>query len=122
MTTNSDLKNDYGPVRVDLPGGTVDTGLMKVGVFLGDHVKTGIGTVLNTGTVVGVGTNVFGGGMPPKSLPPFSWAAPGDVAPFRWEKFLQVARVVTSRRDQPWTPGVEAILRRLWERTHGPTA
>lgn len=119
LTTNSDLKNDYGPVRVELPGGTVDTGMMKVGVFLGDHVKTGIGTVLNTGSVVGAGSNVFGGGMPPKALPPYSWAGGGQVVPFRWEKFLQVARVVAARRDQPWTPGVEAILRRLWERTHG---
>lgn len=119
LTTNSDLKNDYGPVRVELPDGTLDTGLKKVGAFLGDHVKTGIGTVLNTGAVVGVGSNVFGGGMPPKSLPPFSWAGGGQVVPFRWEKFLQVARIVTARRDQPWTPGIEAVLRRLWERTHG---
>ena len=119
LTTNSDLKNDYGPVRVESPGGTVDTGLKKAGAFLGDHVKTGIGTVLNTGSVVGVGSNVFGGGMPPKALPPFSWAGGGQVVPFRWEKFLQVARVVTARREQPRTPGVEAILHRLWQRTHG---
>lgn len=119
LTTNSDLKNDYGPVRVQLPGGTIDTGLKKVGAFLGDHVKTGIGTVLNTGSVVGVGSNVFGGGMPPKTLPPYSWAGGGQVVPFRWDKFLQVARVVTARRNEPWTPGVEAILRRLWEDTHG---
>ena len=119
LTTNSDLKNDYGPVRVDLPSGTVDTRLMKVGVFLGDHVKTGIGTVLNTGSVVGAGSNVFGGGMPPKALPPYSWAGGGTVTPFRWEKFLGVARTVAARRDQPWTPGVEAVLRRLWDATHG---
>lgn len=119
LTTNSDLKNDYGPVRVELPTGTVDTGAMKVGVFLGDHVKTGIGTVLNTGTVVGAGSNVFGGGMPPKSLPPFSWYGGGGATPFRWEKFVEVARTVTSRRNQPWTPGSEETLHRLWEATHG---
>ena len=119
LTTNSDLKNDYGPVRVDLPGGTVDTGLMKVGALLGDHVKTGIGTVLNTGTVVGAGSNVFGGGMPPKAIPPFSWVGGGAVVPYRWEKFLQVAQTVVARRDQPWTPGVEAVLHRLWTATHG---
>jgi hypothetical protein len=119
LTTNSDLKNDYGPVRVQLASGTVDTGLMKVGVFLGDHVKTGIGTVLNTGTVVGAGSNVFGGGMPPKALPPFSWAGNGAVTAFRWDKFLEVAKVVLSRRDERWTPGVEAVLHRLWRSTHG---
>ena len=119
LTTNSDLKNDYGPVRVDLPSGTVDTGRKKVGVFLGDHVKTGIGTVLNTGSVVGAGTNVFGGGMPPKVLPPFSWAGGGSVVPFRWEKFEEVARVAMSRRNQPLTAGMTRILRALWDRTHG---
>jgi len=119
LTTNSDLKNDYGPVRVDLPCGTVDTGRMKVGVFLGDHVKTGIGTVLNTGSVVGAGTNVFGGGMPPKVLPPFSWAGGGSVVPFRWEKFEEVARVAMARRNQPLTPGLEGTLRALWDRVHG---
>lgn len=119
LTTNSDLKNDYGTVRVELPSGTVDTKLMKVGAFLGDHVKTGIGTVLNTGSVVGAGSNVFGGGMPPKALPPYSWAGAGSVTAFRWEKFRDVARTVTARRNQPWTPGVEAVLKRLWDATHG---
>lgn len=119
LTTNSDLKNDYGTVRVELPSGTVDTRLMKVGVFLGDHVKTGIGTVLNTGSVVGAGSNVFGGGMPTKALAPYSWAGAGSVTPYRWEKFVDVARTVTRRRDQPWTPGVEAVLKRLWDATHG---
>lgn len=126
LTTNSDLKNDYGPVRVELGPDPAtgaarihDTGRKKVGVFLGDHVKTGIGTVLNTGSVVGAGSNVFGGGMPAKHLPPFSWAGGGSVVPFRWEKFLEVARIVVARRDQPWTPGVEAVLRALWETTHG---
>lgn len=142
LTTNSDLKNDYGPVRVDLgPGPTprdpagdgpprahgeeraahrvVDTERKKVGVFLGDHVKTGIGTVLNTGSVVGAGSNVFGGGMPPKYLPPFSWAGGGSVTPFRWDKFVGVARIVVGRRDQPWTSGAEAVLRALWDATHG---
>ncbi len=54
-----------------------DTGLMKVGCFLGDHVKTGIGTFLNTGTVVGAGSNLFGGRMPPTYVPPFSWGTRG---------------------------------------------
>ncbi len=119
LTTNSDLKNNYGSVRVELPSGPVDTGLMKVGAFLGDHVKTGIGTVLNTGSVVGAGSNVFGGGMPPKLLSPFSWAGGGSVVPFRWAKFLEVAKVVVARRGEPWTSGVEQVLRGLWEDTHG---
>lgn len=124
LTTNSDLKNDYGPVRVTLPDpagapATLDTGLMKVGVFLADHVKTGIGTVLNTGAVVGAGSNVFGGGMPPGWIPPFSWVGAGRTEPYRWGKFVRVARTAMGRRDQDLTEGCEAVLRALWERTHG---
>lgn len=119
LTTGSDLRNDYRPVRVGIPGGPQDSGLLKVGVFLGDHVRTGIGTLLNSGTVVGAGSALFGGGMAPKSVPPFTWAGPGEASVYRWESFLDTARTVVARRDQPWTPGVERILRRLHETAHG---
>jgi UDP-N-acetylglucosamine diphosphorylase / glucose-1-phosphate thymidylyltransferase / UDP-N-acetylgalactosamine diphosphorylase / glucosamine-1-phosphate N-acetyltransferase / galactosamine-1-phosphate N-acetyltransferase len=60
LTTNSDLKNNYGTIRMWTPGGETDTGLIKLGCLLGDYVKTGIGALLNTGTVVGAGSNLFG--------------------------------------------------------------
>jgi len=53
LTTTSDLKNNYGPVRVSIGGKVHDTGESKVGAFLGDHVKTAIGTLLTTGAVAG---------------------------------------------------------------------
>ncbi|NJD19551.1 MAG: hypothetical protein FIA95_09770, partial [Gemmatimonadetes bacterium] len=74
-TSNSDLKNTLGTIRVWTPAGEEDSGLVKVGCLLGDHVKTGIGTLLNTGTVIGAGSNVFGGVMPPRVVPPFAWGA-----------------------------------------------
>ncbi len=119
-TTNSDLKNSYGMVRVTLPAGRIDTGLLKVGVFLGDHVKTGIGTLLTTGGVVGVGSNVFGGtGVAPASLPPFSWVGPSGAEPVRFDRFLEIAGAAMARRDHHLTGGVEGVLRRVWARTHG---
>ncbi len=119
-TTNSDLKNNYGPVRVELPDERVDTGLTKVGVFLGDHVKTGIGTLLTTGGVVGAGSNVFGGGaVAPRHLHAFTWAASGQLEPFRFDRFLEVAHAAMARRAQSLTPGVAAVLQRLWTRAHG---
>lgn len=122
-TTNSDLKNNYGPVRVRLAHGDHDTGLTKVGVFLGDHAKTGIGTLLTTGGVVAAGSNVFGGGgVPPRHVPPFAWGGADGLVPYRWEKFVETARTVMARRDQELTPGVEAVLRRHWQETHGPDA
>lgn len=118
-TINSDLKNNYGTVRVWTPEGEVDTGLVKVGCFLGDHVKTGIGTTLNTGAVVGAGTNLFGGVMPPTVVPPFSWGRGPDLQPFRLEKLLEVAERAMARRDRALTPGVRAVLERAWQATHG---
>jgi UDP-N-acetylglucosamine diphosphorylase/glucosamine-1-phosphate N-acetyltransferase len=117
LTTNSDLKNNYGPVRVGGPQGPVDTGLTKVGAFLGDHVKTGIGTLLNTGTVVGAGSNIFGGLMPPLFVPPFSWGRGHELTEYRLDKFLDVARRAMARRDLELDQAAETVLRRAWEAT-----
>ena len=122
FTTNSDLKNNYRPVRVWTLEGEVDTGLLKVGCFVGDHVKTGIGTVLNTGTVIGAGSNVFGGVMPPTVVPPFSWGSGPDLRDHRLSKFLETAARAMARRNQKLTPGVERILCEAWESTAGRRA
>jgi UDP-N-acetylglucosamine diphosphorylase/glucosamine-1-phosphate N-acetyltransferase len=118
LTTNSDLKNNYGSIRVWTPEGPRDTGLVKVGCFLGDHVKTGIGTVLNTGTVVGVGSNIFGGLMPPSVVPPFSWGVGMDLTPHRLDKFFETAEIAMARRGRSLTPGVRAVLERVWQAAH----
>ncbi len=116
LTTNSDLKNNYGPIRVWTPAGEVRTGQRKIGCFLGDHVKTAIGTLLNTGTVIGAGANVFGG-MPPRYLPPFSWGA-AETAYGR-DRFLEAAATVMGRRDVELNDRQEALLRRAWDLARG---
>ena len=117
LTTNSDLKNNYGSVRVHTPEGTVDTGLIKVGCFLGDHVKTGIGTLLPTGCVVGVGSNLFGGLMAPVQVPPFSWGSGERLEEYEIERFLDAASLAMSRRDASLDEGGRALLQQAWERT-----
>jgi UDP-N-acetylglucosamine diphosphorylase / glucose-1-phosphate thymidylyltransferase / UDP-N-acetylgalactosamine diphosphorylase / glucosamine-1-phosphate N-acetyltransferase / galactosamine-1-phosphate N-acetyltransferase len=112
MTTNSDLKNNYSTIRIWTPQGEVDTKQMKLGAFLGDHVKTAIGTLLNTGTVIGAGANVFGG-MPPKYLPPFSWGADGEYA---FDKFIQTASVAMQRRNVQLSNSQRDMLARAWNR------
>lgn len=121
LTTNSDLKNTYGTVRVPVsPSETVDTGLIKIGVLLGDHVKTGIGTLLNTGTVVGTGSTLFaGGGLPPRWVPPFSWGAGATLAPYRLEAFLDVAERAMARRDVVLESEERRALIALWHAVHG---
>jgi UDP-N-acetylglucosamine diphosphorylase/glucosamine-1-phosphate N-acetyltransferase len=96
-TTTSNLKNTYGTVQLWTPRGLRDTGLQFFGTAFGDHVKTGIGLRLSTGTVLGAGANVFDG-MPPKVVPPFAW---GDGSPYDTydaEKFVQVVAKAMARR------------------------
>ncbi|MEO7102901.1 MAG: putative sugar nucleotidyl transferase [Gemmatimonadaceae bacterium] len=97
-TTTSNLKNTYGSVHLWTPGGLVDTQQQFLGTMFGDHVKTGIGTLLNTGTVLGAAANIFGGALHPKHVPAFAW---GDVEPYKTyklDKFLEVAAHVMQRR------------------------
>ncbi len=116
MTTNSDLRNDYREVRVRTGAGAVPSGLTKLGCFVGDHVKTGIGTLLNTGAVIGAGCNVFGGTGPTHNLPPFRWGATPDSPPFRLDRFLDATTRAMSRRGVPLTPETRAVLERAWLR------
>jgi UDP-N-acetylglucosamine diphosphorylase/glucosamine-1-phosphate N-acetyltransferase len=116
-TCNSDLKNNYSPVRVWTLDGERDTGMLKVGCFMGDHVKTGIGTMLNTGTVVGAASNVFGAQMPPPVVPPFSWGSGTDLRDYRFDRFLESAERSMARRDRQLTPGMRGILNRAWQET-----
>lgn len=98
-TITSNLKNTYGSVQLWTPAGMRDTGVSKLGSLIGDHAKTGIGTRLNTGSVIGAGANVFGAAMPPKYVPPFTWMDGEKVTEFRLAKFLEIATRVMSRRS-----------------------
>ncbi len=88
ITSNSDLRNDYGEVFVPLGGDPVGTGQAKVGCFLGDHTRTGLGSMMNTGTAVGVMCNILPAGplcrsTSPRS-PPSSTA--GSRPASRWSR------------------------------------
>lgn len=113
-TTNSDLKNNYGTIRLWTPSGEVETGETKLGCFLGDHVKTAIGTLLNTGTVVGAGANLFGAAPPPKYVPPFAWGTDAPAGMYSLEKFLEATEVIMGRRSVEATDGQREVLRRIW--------
>jgi UDP-N-acetylglucosamine diphosphorylase/glucosamine-1-phosphate N-acetyltransferase len=118
LTTNSDLKNNYSPVRVMLKGEMVDSGLVKVGSFLGDHVKTGIGTLLGTGMVVGFATNIFGGGMiREKSIPSFYWGDTSKLEEFELEKAIKTAQNVMERRNVELMKEERLLFRKIFEMT-----
>jgi UDP-N-acetylglucosamine diphosphorylase/glucosamine-1-phosphate N-acetyltransferase len=119
-TNNSNLRNDYGEVTAYAPteGDFVPTGRQFAGLFMGDHSKCGINTMLDTGTVVGTCCNLYGGDFPPRYVPPFSWGSSRDgFTTYRLEKALSVAEHVMGRRDVPFTEADAALLRALHERT-----
>jgi UDP-N-acetylglucosamine diphosphorylase/glucosamine-1-phosphate N-acetyltransferase len=117
-TTNSDLKNDYGAVKVWKDGKEFSTGEAKVGSFLGDHVKTGIGTLLNTGIQIGFSANLYGGALfEKKFIPSFAWGTPGRMVPYKVDKAIEVARTVKARRNQTLSADEERLFRTIYEKT-----
>ena len=98
LTTTSNLKNTYGSVQLWTPSGTRDSGQQFLGTMFGDHVKTGIGMMLSTGTVLGAGANIYGSHAPPKAVTPFSWGDGEPYAEFELSKFLVTAERMMDRR------------------------
>jgi UDP-N-acetylglucosamine diphosphorylase/glucosamine-1-phosphate N-acetyltransferase len=114
-TNTSDLKNNYGTVRLAIAGRQINTGRIFVGSLIGDHVKTAINTMLNTGTVIGAGANVFGAGFPPKSIPAFAWGGFEGGERYRLDQAIEVAARVMGRRKVPMTSADETLLRYLYD-------
>jgi len=113
-TNNSNLKNNYGKVKAyHYPSRDyISTGLQFCGLIMGDHAKSSINTMFNTGTVVGVCANVFGSGFPPKFVPDFAW---GNDAVFELEKAYEVAQRVMERRGITLSEADRSILKHIFE-------
>ncbi|HEX5133306.1 MAG TPA: putative sugar nucleotidyl transferase [Candidatus Krumholzibacteria bacterium] len=121
-SNNSDLKNNYSPVRMWCAGSERETGRQFLGLLMGDHTKTGINTLFNTGTVVGFNCNVFSSEMPAKFLPSFSWGHGEVMSRYDLEKAMQTASVVMERRQVKFTAAHRAVFEKiseLSERTDG---
>ena len=113
-TITSNLKSTYGPVRLDVDGTAIETGLSNLGSLIGDHAKTAVGTLLATGTVIGAGASVFDAVRPPKYVPPFSWGAAGRERMTR-DGFVRTAERVLPRRDVPMDAATRAALERIYD-------
>lgn len=99
-TNASNLKNNYKPVSIWNYGTHAyeDTGELFCGLMMGDHSKCGINSMFNTGTVVGVFSNIFGTGYPDKFIPSFTWGGVEESSVYQVEKALEVAHTVLQRR------------------------
>jgi hypothetical protein len=120
LTTNSDLKNDYSNVSVTLDGRRpVDTGSTKVGSLIGDHTKTSIGVLFNTGSYVGAMALIMATGkLLPKFIPSFAWFLEGVTTKgFGKAKLYGTAKIAMSRRKQQWTEAEEAMWDAIFELT-----
>ena len=123
-TNSSNLKNNYSTVRIWNYGQRqyADTGLTFCGLIMGDHSKCGINTMFNTGTVVGVSANIFGGDFPPKYIPSFSWGGSAGSTEYDLQKAIQTAERVVARRNLTLSEGHKQILASIFEQTRGDRA
>ncbi|SCY65199.1 GlmU family protein [Flavobacterium caeni] len=118
-SNNSNLKNNYEEVKLWSyeTAGFEKTGLQFCGLMMGDHSKCGINTMFNTGTVVGVSTNIFGSGFPRNFVPSFSWGGASGFTTYITKKAFETARIVMSRRNVVFDEKEARILEHVFEET-----
>ena len=118
-TNTSNLKNNYAEVRLwsYKTEGFARTGLQFCGLMMGDHSKCGINVMFNTGTVVGVSANIFGGGFPRNFIPSFSWGGASGFTTFLTKKAFEVATAMMERRGMQFNETEARILEHVFEIT-----
>jgi UDP-N-acetylglucosamine diphosphorylase/glucosamine-1-phosphate N-acetyltransferase len=118
-TNTSNLKNHYSEIRMwHYPSGTFrPTGHIFCGLMMGDHSKTGINTMINTGTIIGVSSNVFGAGYPRTFIPSFSWGGNRGFKTYGLDQAVETAETVMGRRNLPFTSADKEIFRQIFADT-----
>ena len=119
-TNNSNLKNNYGTVKLTVNGEVVDTGLQFMGLIMGDHSKCGINTTFNTGTTVGINCNLYGSAIHKKHISSFTWGcAVDDYTTYKLDKALAVNKTVMSRRQHNLSKYEKELLENIFQLTTG---
>ncbi len=117
-TNNSDLKNNYSKVKAMIDGVLVNTNLQHFGMLFGDHSKTGINMMFDTGSVVGIFCNLYGAGLPPRYIPSFVRGTPeGPLKTHSPETALETAKIVMQRRNKILTDSLNKLVREVFENT-----
>jgi len=119
-TNVSNLKNTYDFVRLwSYNKNTfVNTGLQFCGLIMGDHSKCGINTMFNTGTVVGVSSNIYGAGYQRNFIPSYMWGGVAGLKPYNFKKSVEVAKAVFKRRNMEFNETEVDIFEYLYGITH----
>ncbi|MFZ4544230.1 MAG: GlmU family protein [Saprospiraceae bacterium] len=118
-TNTSNLKNTYEAVKIWSyeEKRFVQSGQQFLGLIMGDHSKAGINTMFNTGTVVGVASNIFGSGFPRNFLPSFAWGGHEGLTTHRFEQAVRTAEIVCARRNINFGKLDSKILRHIFDAT-----
>ena len=116
-TNCSNLKNNYDEVKIwsEQENRLVSTGLIFCGLLMGDHSKCGINTMFNTGTVVGVSCNIFGGGFPDKFVPSFSWGGSDSMTVYTFDKAMETADRMMGRRNLTMSANERSIYQHIFD-------
>ena len=119
-TNNSNLKNNYDEVKAwsYVDGRFIKTGQQFCGLIMGDHSKSGINTMFNTGTVVGVSANIYGAGFPRNFIPSFTWGGPQGTTEYMIKKALDTANRMMQRRGLQ----VDDVERTILEKVYADSA
>lgn len=118
-TNTSNLKNNYSNVKVVewKTKKEYDTGQQFIGTIMGDHSKTGINSMLNTGTICGVCCNLFSDSYPPKFVPSFSWVSGNNIVPYHFEKAIEAMEKMMQRRNVTLTPAYRSMMKAIFQST-----
>lgn len=116
-TNTSNLKNNYSSVRMTNweTGKELDTEQQFLGTVMGDHSKTAINTMLNTGTICGVSSNIFMNGFPTKYIPSFSWVGSPQFGQYDYEKAIDAMKAMMKRRDVAISSEYEAMMYKIYK-------
>ncbi len=117
-TVTSNLKNNYSPIKARYQKDSIQyqTGLSFFGSIIGDHTKTGINTMLNTGSIIGIFALIAGGGFPDKFIDSFSWYITGKpISKYKIDEALHTAKIVMNRRQVELTPAYEKLIRNVYK-------
>ena len=120
-SSNSDLKNTYKNVKFYsyASGEKIDSGTMFLGSMVGDYVKLGINTSVNTGCVIGFGCNLWSSDLIADFIPDFSWGRASQLTKYRFEAFCETAQLVKKRRGLELSPEEIALFKKIWELNNG---
>jgi UDP-N-acetylglucosamine diphosphorylase/glucosamine-1-phosphate N-acetyltransferase len=116
-TNCSDLKNNYSQVRIKLSSKEVNSGSQFLGLMIGDHSKSAINTMFNTGSLIGFACNIFGSGFPEKYVPSFTWGGAGASSDYDLQKAIDTAKIVLSRRKINFEREEENLFQSIFELT-----